>query len=119
MCLFPESSLGLVVTRPAALKALEVAARSGRRLLAISQRDPLSARDLHAVGTLAEVSADEAIPEGGRRVELDGLRRARTVTLVGMDLLLAEVELLEEGHSGDEWGAAVEALARYLHTHAD
>src|SRR5205814_446605 len=33
--------------------------------------------------------------------------------------LVAEVELLEEGDPGDDWGSAVEALARYLHAHAE
>ena len=44
---------------------------------------------------------------------------ARVVTLVGLDTLVAEVEALDEGDAGDEWGPAVEALARYLHAHAD
>ena len=32
---------------------------------------------------------------------------------------MAEAEPLDEGDAGDEWGPAVEALARYLHAHAD
>ena len=43
----------------------------------------------------------------------------RVVTLIGVDALVAEVQPLDEGDPGDEWGAAVEALARYLHAHAD
>ena len=30
---------------------------------------------------------------------------------------MAEAELLDEGDAGDDWGPAVEALARYLHAH--
>ena len=41
------------------------------------------------------------------------------VTLVGVDVLIAEAELLDDGDAGDDWGSAVEALARYLHAHAD
>jgi hypothetical protein len=41
------------------------------------------------------------------------------ITLLGADTLVAEVELLDEGDPGDEWGSAVEALARYMHAHAD
>jgi hypothetical protein len=41
------------------------------------------------------------------------------VTLLGIDTLVAEAELLDEGEAGDEWGPAVEALARYLHAHAE
>ena len=123
VCLFPEASLAVVVTRPHALAALEIASRSGRCVLAIAQRDPAATsphpRDVHGVGTVALLSEDLALGDGGRRVELDGLRRARVVTLVGLDTLVAEVEAQDEGDSENEWGPAVEALARYLHAHAD
>lgn len=119
--LFPEASLALVVSRPPFLRALEIAARTGKRLLALAQKDAglpsPTPRDLHAVGTLAEVAEDAPLSDGGHRIELDGLRRALVVGLVGADTLVAEVELLDEGDAGDEWGAAVEALARYLHAH--
>jgi ATP-dependent Lon protease len=123
ICLFPGSSVGLVISSPGALKALEVAERSGRRLLALARREegagPVRARDLHEMGTLAELTDNVALREGGRRVELDGAQRARVVTLVGIDAFVAEVEPIEEGDAGEEWGGAVEALARYLHTHSE
>ena len=120
VCLFPEASLTVSVTQPAAMKAVEMATRTGNRLLALAQRENASApRDLHGVGTLASIARFEDHGAQGARVELDGQRRARTVALVGMDALVAEVEELEEGDAGDDWGAAVEALARYLHAHAD
>lgn len=123
VCLFPEAALGTVVSRPGAITALEIAARSGARLLAVAHRDPAgpnpNPRELHPVGTIASLVEDLSLPEGGRRVELDGLRRGRVVTLIGLDTLMAEVQPLEEGDPGDHWGAAVEALARYLHAHAD
>lgn len=118
-CLFPESSLQIVMTAPAALKALEVAARTGGRVLAIANReDALSSRDIHGLGTVAEIAGD-AVAEGGHRVELDGMQRARVVSLVGVDLLVAETAVLGDGDAGDDWGSAVEALARYLHAHPD
>ena len=52
-------------------------------------------------------------------MELDGLRRGPDLPVIGVDTLVAEVQPLEEGDAGDHWGAAVEALARYLHAHAD
>jgi ATP-dependent Lon protease len=122
LCLFPEASLNVVVARLPALKALEVAGRSGGRLLALAQRDPAvatpGARDLHELGTLAVIKEDLGPEDSGRRLELDGLRRARVVTMLGAEALIAEAELLDEGDAGDEWGAAVEALARYLHAHS-
>ena len=123
VCLFPESSLGLVVNRAHSMRAVEMAARTGGRLLALAQRDSTSPnaplRDLHSVGTIALIAEGHALSDGARRVELDGLRRAQAVTLIGTDMLVAEVDLLDEGDPGDEWGGAVEALARYLHAHAD
>ena len=101
VCLFPEASLAVVATRPFALSALEVASRSGRCVLAVAQRDPTAAtpnpRDVHTLGTVALLSEDLALGDGGRRVELDGLRRGRVVTLIGLDTLVAEVEALDEG----------------------
>jgi ATP-dependent Lon protease len=120
LCLFPEASLAVVVAAPGALRALEIAKRTGSRVLALAQRDsPSSPRDLHEMGTVARVAEDTTLPDGGHRVELDGASRARFVSLVGTDVLVAEVTLLDEGDAGDDWGAAVEALARYLHAHAE
>jgi ATP-dependent Lon protease len=123
LCLFPEASLALVVTTPAIVKALEIARRTGRRILAVAQKDSTagvpSPRDLHEVGTLADLAEDVIVEGGAHRIELDGLQRARVGTVVGVDTFVAEAELLAEGDPGDDWGPAVEALARYLHAHAD
>ncbi|HUG52234.1 MAG TPA: LON peptidase substrate-binding domain-containing protein [Vicinamibacteria bacterium] len=120
LCLFPAASLAVVVTSPGALRALDIAQRTGGRVLAVAQREGApSARDLHELGTVAHVAEDTPVPEGGRRVELDGERRGRALAVLGVDALVAEVALLEEGDPGDGWGAAVEALARYLHAHAE
>lgn len=116
LCLFPEASLTtLAGTRPT-LRALEMAARTGGQVLAVQA---LSPREVHPVGTLARVREDLALEDGSHRVELDGLERASVVTLLGADTLVAEALALEEGDEGDEWGPAVEALARYLHAHPD
>jgi ATP-dependent Lon protease len=123
MCLFPEASLVQLVARPGSQRALGVAARTGGRLLALGCRDggPLGPRvnDFHGLGTLAHVSEDLELPGGTHRVELDGVQRARVVTLLGADSFVAELETLDEGDTGDEWGPAVEALARYMHAHPD
>lgn len=119
-CLFPESSMALVVSAPAARKAVDMAGRTGGRLLAISNRDEASAaRDVHTVGTVATIASDIPAGDGGRRIELDGMQRARVVSMVGVDVLVAEAAIVADGDPGDDWGAAVEALARYLHAHPD
>ena len=123
VCLFPEASLALVVTIPSVVRALEIARRAGRRILAVAQKESAGAmptiRDLHAVGTVADLAEDVLVDGGAHRIELDGLQRARIGSVVGLDTFVAEVELLAEGDPGDDWGPAVEALARYLHAHAD
>jgi ATP-dependent Lon protease len=122
VCLFPEASLTMVISRPAALKALDIAGRSGGRVLALASKEPggaLGADGLHTIGTVAEIAGSQAVPDGTRRIELDGSRRARAVEIIGSDVLVAEAAPLDEGDPGDEWGPAVEALARYLHAHAD
>jgi ATP-dependent Lon protease len=120
VCLFPGASLALVLDRPAALAAARLASRSGGELVALARREAhASPRDLYAVGTLATVLSIEEVSPLEYRVELDGGARARVETVIGVDLLVAEVVPLEEGDEGDESGPAVEALARYFHAHAD
>jgi ATP-dependent Lon protease len=120
VCLFPAASLSTTVSRPGALRALEMTMRSGKQLLALAQKETnLEGGPLHGIGTLADLNENEPIDDQTRRVELDGHRRARVVSLVGSDTLVAEIEILDEGDPGDEWGPAVEALARYMHAHPD
>jgi len=119
-CLFPGASLVLVVDKPAPLSAVRLAERTGGQLLVLGYRESHGGpRDVHAVGTVAEVRSIQAIAPLEHRVELDGVSRARVETLVGADVLVAETAAIAEGDEGDEWGPAVEALARYLHAHAD
>lgn len=118
-CLFPEASLAMLVSTAAAQRALDIASRTGGRLVAVAIKDAAgNSRELHDVGTVATVSEDRTT-DGERRIELDGIARARLVTLFGVEALVAETEPLDDGDAGDEWGGAVEALARYLHAHAE
>ncbi len=120
LCLFPGASLSTAVAQPGSHTALEMADRTGGTVLALARREGASGpRDLHAVGTLAVVRQRDSLSPVEHRVELDGLQRAHVEQLVGLDVLVAEVSPLTEGDEGDEWGSAVEALARYLHSHGD
>ena len=121
VCLFPEASLTVMIARPGSLKALEISARTGSRLLALALKDGAgpNPREVHLLGTIATLAEDVTLSDGTHRVELDGLRRARALELLGGDPQVAEADCLDEGDPGDEWGPAVEALARYLHAHAD
>jgi Lon protease-like protein len=120
VCLLPGASLTLVLDRPASVTAVQLATRTGDRLLALARRETGGApRELHSVGTVAEIRTVQALSPLEHRVELDGLSRARVTLLLGTDVFVAEAIPLAEGDAGEEWGAAVEALARYLHAHAD
>ena len=120
VCLMPGASLSLVLDRPASVSAVQLATRTGDRLIALARRDSNGGpRELHSIGTLAAVRGFHSLSPMEQRVELDGLARARASLLFGGDVIVAETHELEEGDEGEEWGAAVEALARYLHSHAD
>jgi ATP-dependent Lon protease len=118
-CLFPGASLALVLDNPGAVSAALLASRCGGHLLALARREGGSPRDLQSVGTIAAVREIQSLSPLEHRAELDGISRARVDLLVGTDVLVAEAVCLDEGDEGDEWGPAVEALARYLHAHAD
>ncbi len=119
VCLFPGASLALLVTNPNGLRAIEMAERSRLPLLALAEKDGGGPPPgLHSVGTLAAMVKNEVGP-GGRRVELDGLRRGHALSFVLGPPVIAEAELLADGDPGDDWGGAVEALARYLHAHPE
>jgi ATP-dependent Lon protease len=120
VCLLPGASLSLVIQSPSSLAAVQLATRTGDRLLALARRDhEAGPRELHAVGTLADVRSLHALTPLEQRVELDGVARARATLLFGTDVIVAETTPIAEGDSGEEWGSAVEALARYLHAHPD
>src|SRR5262245_66083524 len=107
LCLFPEASLTVMIARPGALRALEIAARSGGRVLALAIREGkgTNPRDVHAVGTVAAVAEDLTLSGGMPRVELDGLGRARAVEPLGSDTLGAEAGVRAEGRPGGGWRA--------------
>jgi len=119
-CLFPGASLSLTIDEPGAAAAVVMAVRTGGALVAVARREGAEGpRTLYDVGTLALVREQQALSPHQQRVEIDGHTRARLDLVIGLDLMVAEVTLLPEGDEGDEWGAAVEALARYLHVHPE
>jgi len=64
LCLFPEASLAVVVAAPGALRALEIAKRTGSRVLALAQRESASSpRDLHEMLDVAAQHNVKAITE--------------------------------------------------------
>ena len=121
--LFPGASLAVVVSKSHAIAAVRMAERCESMLLALAQRDPGAtdpgSQGLHQIGTLGTIREALAVSPLELRLEVDGFARARARELVGPKLMVAEAEVVPEGETGDEWGPAVEALARYLHAHPD
>jgi len=121
--LFPGASLAVVVSKPHAMAAVRMAERCEVMLLALAQRDPGAtdpgSQGLHQIGTLGTIREALAVSPLELRLEVDGFARARARELVGAKLMVAEADVVPEGDAGDEWGPAVEALARYLHAHPD
>jgi Lon protease-like protein len=119
-CLFPGASLVHVVHNPADLSAVRLAERVGGELIVLGYREGRRGpRDLHSVGTVAELRSIQAVAPLEHKVELDGGCRAHVMTVLVTDVLVAETLPIAEHDAGNEWGPAVEALARYLHAHAE
>lgn len=121
--LFPGASLAVVVSKPHAIAAVRLAERCESKLLALAQRDPGAtdpgSQGLHSIGTLGNIRKALAVSPVELRLEVDGFARARIRELIGTQLTVAEAVALPDGEAEDEWGPAVEALARYLHAHPD
>ena len=119
-CLFPGAPLVHVVHNPADLSAVRLAERSGGQMIVLGYRESRRGpRDLHSVGTVAELRSIQPVAPLEHKVELDGGCRAHVMTVLGTDVLVGETVPIAEHDAGNEWGPAVEALARYLHSHAE
>lgn len=79
--LFPGVMAPLFIGRPKSLKALEAAARKGRRVLVLAQKslqeETPGEDDLYRLGTVASIVQTVRLPDGTTKVLLEGLRRAR------------------------------------------
>jgi ATP-dependent Lon protease len=120
---FPHLPLSVTVGRPASLAAVQAAwSSASRELLAVAQVhadcvDPRDA-DLHRVGAVAYVAQVVDLPDGKRRVVLDGRRRAeRGLVETGANGLVAEVTEWPsdgEGPSEDPLLAALQDAFEHL-----
>lgn len=79
--LFPGVMAPLFIGRPKSLKALEAAAKKGRRVLVLAQKslqdESPGEDDLYRLGTVASIVQTVRLPDGTTKVLLEGLRRAR------------------------------------------
>ena len=113
--LFPHAVVPLAAGRATSVQAIEQAARSGRLVGAVMQRDPAEdAPDragLHDVGTLALIHKVLKQPDGSLRLVVQGLSRFRLGEIVEQTpYLRARIEAVAEDTGTPDLEA--EALAR-------
>ena len=120
LVLFPGVALPVTLGRQASIAAAEEAARSGRKIGFLLQRDDSTAdpapADLHKVGTVATLLRYVTAPDGSHHAICQGEQRFRVLDFVqGFPFLVARVEYLREPETLDK---TVEAKAHYLRQQA-
>ena len=113
---FPGAVIPLTIGRRVSLAAAEEAARSGRRIGLVMQRDPSvdepQPADLHPVGTIARVVRYFTARDGTQHVVCQGEQRFRTLDpLPGLPFMAARFDLI---HEPAVESAALEARSRIL-----
>ena len=117
---YPHMVLPLFVGRPKSIAALEAAmANECDPVFLLAQLDPNTedpkAEDLHQTGTVAQVLQVLKLPDGTVKVLVEGIRRARALTVDETGgLFLSHVEVIDE--NSDKDNPEIEALRRTLLT---
>ena len=114
---YPHMVLPLFVGRPKSIAALEAAMGNDEPVFLLAQLNPDTeepeSKDLHAMGTVAQVLQVLKLPDGTVKVLVEGIRRARALTVEDTgQLFLAHIEAVNE--SVDEHHPDMEALRRTL-----
>jgi len=83
--LFPRTTAPLFVHRPPSVAALDAAVAADKFVLLVAQREAETTRpqrrDLYQVGTVARVLQIFRLPDGSRRILIEGLATARLTAL--------------------------------------
>ena len=116
---YPHMVLPLFVGRPKSIAALEAAMANDDPVFLLAQLDPNTedpkAEDLHQTGTVAQVLQVLKLPDGTVKVLVEGIRRARALTVDETGgLFLSHVEAIDE--NSDKNNPEIEALRRTLLT---
>jgi len=118
---FPHMVIPLFVGRKKSIKALEQAMESGKQIMLVAQKsasdDDPTQKDIHTIGTLANILQLLKLPDGTVKVLVEGEQRAAIQRFLEIDeYFLAEVALLETMPLNDKEG---EALMRSVLTEFD
>lgn len=116
---YPHMVLPLFVGRPKSIAALEAAMANDDPVFLLAQLDPNTedpkAEDLYQTGTVAQVLQVLKLPDGTVKVLVEGIRRARALTVDETGgLFLSHVEAIDE--NSDKDNPEIEALRRTLLT---
>jgi ATP-dependent Lon protease len=115
---FPYMVLPLFVARERSIEAVDEAVRGDRLILLVAQRNPDTVDpdpdDLHRIGTVAMVMRTMKLPDGRRKVLVQGLGKARIDSVIEHDAYTrARVSSFATGEEGsDDWTVEGEALTR-------
>lgn len=114
---FPHMVIPLFVGRDKSIRALDQAMEADKRILLVAQKsadtDAPGAKDLHEIGTLAQVLQLLKLPDGTIKVLVEGLSRARVTDVEEHDGALKGTGTVVESESARET-REVEAIARSL-----
>ena len=118
MTILPEMITHFDVSRSRSVKAVEQALKQGQRLFIVTQKSPETENpareDLFVMGTVAEVKQIVKMPHNILRVLVEGLERAKLVSLEEGDYLEADVAGVETEGFGDLPPEGKEAMYRNL-----
>ncbi len=82
---FPHMVIPLFVGRPKSIKALEVAMEGGKHIMLVAQKtaakDEPTEKDMYEVGCIANILQMLKLPDGTVKVLVEGLQRAKTLTI--------------------------------------
>ena len=118
MTILPEMITHFDVSRSRSVKAVEQALKQGQRLFIVTQKSPETENpareDLFVMGTVAEVKQIVKMPHNILRVLVEGLERAKLVSLEEGDYLEADVAGVKTEGFGDLPPEGKEAMYRNL-----
>ena len=106
MVVYPHGVHPLFVGTESSIKALDVAMASDKQVLLVAKRDPdldaSGAKDLFAIGTVANLLQLLKLPDGTVKVLVEGGSRAKLLNLQQADgYLLADIEEVQESAISD------------------
>src|SRR5271154_4759538 len=113
---FPHMVIPLFVGRPKSIKALEAAMEGGKHIMLVAQKtaakDEPTEKDMYDVGCVANILQMLKLPDGTVKVLVEGLQRARTISIEeGETQFSCEVMPLEPDQADS---AETEALRRAI-----